>query len=211
MKGECSMQKENQNQNLQGITNMPPQQNHGGHELMDAHEAIGALTGALEQYLLYEEHIQDQKLQNILNRQRTFLTTLYNSLAETLKTGQPPSVKTQNYLMQEDNDVIYGMKQTPPKAPAQSVSEINDQCVTSFMMGAIKACATGFTGAALESTNPILRRVFADSVPNLVEMGYEIFLYQNKKQYYQVPQLQPQDMQAITNGYAPIQNNNMTH
>jgi len=73
------------------------------------------------------------------------------------------------------------------------------------MMGAVKACATGFTTAALEVSNPVLRRVFADSVPNMIEMAYEIFLYQNKNQYYQVPQLQPQDMQAILNSYAPIQ------
>src|SRR5699024_7960137 len=132
-------------------------------------------------------------------------------ITQTLKTGQEPSVKTQTYMMDQSNDVVYGMKPTPPKAPAQSVSEINDQCISSYMMGAVKACATGFTTAALETSNPALRRVFADSVPNMVEMAYEIFLYQNKNQYYQVPQLQPQDMQAIINGYAPIQGNNMTH
>lgn len=202
---------QNEKQGYQDITHMPGEQNHGAHEVMDAHEAVGSLTGALEQYVLYEEHIQDPQLQNILNRQRTFLSTLYNTITQTLKTGQDPSVKTQTYMMDQSNDVVYGMKPTPPKAPAQSVSEINDQCVSSYMMGAVKACATGFTTAALETSNPVLRRVFADSVPNMVEMAYEIFLYQNKNQYYQVPQLQPQDMQAIINGYAPIQGNNMTH
>lgn len=64
--------------------------------------------------------------------------------------------------------------------------------------------------SALEATNPVLRRIFADSVPNVVEMAYEIYLYQNKHQYYQVPQYQQQDMQAIINSFAPVQGN-MTH
>src|SRR5699024_1810914 len=115
-----------------------------GHEIMDAHEAIGSLTGALEQYLLYKEHIQDPTLQNMLTRQHSFLSTLYNTIVQTLKTGQAPTVKTQTYMMDQSNDVVYGMKPTPPKAPAQSVSEVNDQCVSSYMMGAVKACATGF-------------------------------------------------------------------
>lgn len=203
---------QSEGQEFQDIPQMPGELNHGGHEIMDAHEAISTLTGAMEQYLLYEAHIQDTNLQTILNKQRIFLTTLYNTLADTLKTGQAPSVKTQTYMMEQSNDVVYGMKPTPPKAPAQTANEINDQCVSSYMMGAVKACATGFTTAALETTNPALRRVFADSVPNMVEMAYEIFLYQNKHQYYQVPQLQPKDMQAIINSYAPmIQGNNMNH
>src|SRR5699024_10129237 len=147
----------------------------------------------------------------MLNRQRAFLSALYNTLADTLKTGHDPRVKTQTYMMDQNNDVGYGMKPPPPKAPPQSSNESTDQCVSGSVTGAAKACAAGFTTAPLDVSNPVLRRVFADSVPNMIEMAYEIFLYQNKNQYYQVPQLQPQDMQAILNSYAPIQGNHMTH
>jgi spore coat protein CotF len=44
----------------------------------------------------------------------------------------------------------------------------------------------------------------ADSVPNFIEMGYEIFLYQNKRQYYQVPQLPEQEMKQMLNSFDPI-------
>ena len=73
------------------------------------------------------------------------------------------------------------------------------------------------TMAALETTNPVVRRVLADSVPNCIEMAYEISLYQNKHHYYQVPQLAQQDMQQLLNSFAPAQgmpqmpNNNLTH
>lgn len=204
------MQNQNQ-QNMQNSTNMPPQQNHGGHELFDAHEAIGTVVGGLEQYLMYEELIQDQELMSMNQRHRTFMTQLYNTIVDTLKTGQDPQVPTQTYHMDQNNTVTYGMKPSAPKSPSQSVNEINDECISSFMMGNLKAAATAFTTASLEATNPVLRRVFADSVPNIIEMAYELFLYQNKNQYYQVPQLEQSDMQAIMNSYAPVQGNNMPH
>lgn len=46
-----------------------------------------------------------------------------------------------------------------------------------------------------------MRRVLQDSVPNCIEMAYELSLYQNKKGYYQVPQLSQQDMNAMLNAY----------
>ena len=199
------MQNQNQQQNLQDSTQMQPQQNFGGHELLDLHEALGDLVGGMEQYLLYEQHIQDQALASILQRHKTFLTQLYNTIVDTLKSGQDPAVPTQTYNMTESNDIIYGMQPSSPKTPAQSVNELTDECISGFMLGVLKTNATAFTTAALEANNPVLRRILADSVPNMIEMAYEVFLYQNKHQYYQVPQLQVQDMQQITNGFAPIQ------
>ncbi|MUV38346.1 Spore coat protein F-like protein YhcQ [Lentibacillus sp. JNUCC-1] len=200
------MPNQQQNQNMQQSPNMPPQQNHGGHELFDSHEAISTLVGGLEQYMLYEQHIQDPELKDIHQRHKTYMTQLYNTIVETLKTGQDPKVPTQTYNMQMENDVVYGTQPGQPKTPAQSPTEINDQCVSGFMMGQLKACASGFTMTALEATNPVLRRVFADSVPNMIELAYEVFLYQNKHQYYQVPQLKDQDLQMYLNSFAPVQN-----
>ncbi|MBY7142175.1 spore coat protein [Virgibacillus sp. NKC19-3] len=195
---------QNQQQNFQGSQEMPAQQSHGGHELFDAHEAISTLAGGMEQYLLYEQHIQDPELKAILQQQKTFLTQTYNTIVETMQTGQEPTVKTKNYNMGQSNNVIYGMQPSQPKTPAQSVNEINDQHVSGYMIDVLKTGATVFTTTAFETTNPVLRRVFADSIPNLVEMAYEVFLYQNKNQYYQVPQLKQTDMQAIINGFAPM-------
>ena len=60
------------------------------------------------------------------------------------------------------------------------------------------------TMAALETTNPVVRRVLADSVPNCIEMAYELSIYQNKHHYYQVPQLAQQDMQQLLNSFATV-------
>nr|WP_155669443.1 spore coat protein [Ornithinibacillus caprae] len=192
---------------MQDSSQMPAQQSHGGHELFDAHEAISGLVGGMEQYLLYDQHVQDPELKTMLQQHKTFLNQLYNTLVETLKTGQEPTVPTQTYNMTQSNDVVYGMQPSQPKTPAQTVNELNDQCISSFMMGCLKSAASSFTMAALESTNPVMRRVFQDSIPNLIEMAYEVFLYQNKNQYYQVPQLKQQDMQNYMNSFAPLQGN----
>lgn len=199
---------QNQQQpNFESSNQMPPIQNEGGHALFDTHEAIGSVSGAIEKHLLYKEHMKDQELMSISERHHTFMAQMYNSLVDTLKTGQDPAVPTQTYKMQASNEVIYGMKQSQPKAPSQSTNEINDECVSAFMLGDLKSIATAFTTTALESTNPVLRRVFADSIPNVIEMAYEVFLYQNKHQYYQVPQLEAKDMQILMNCFAPIQGN----
>lgn len=205
------MLNQNQQQNQQQpTTQMPPQMQFGGHELLDADESIGALVGALEHYVLYGQHVQDQELMTIMQRQRGFLSQLYNTILETMKTGKDPAVKTQTYQMQQGNESIYGLKQSSPKTPIQSVNELNDECISDFLISHLKAVSSSFTLAALEATNPVLRRVFADSIPNTIEMAYEMYLYMNKKGYYQVARLDQQDMQIMMNSHGPIQGN-MSH
>lgn len=202
---------QSQNQGQQQSSQMPLTQQFGAHELLDADEAIDTLVGGIEHFVLYDEHVQDAQLKNIMQRQKAALTQIYNSLIDTMKSGQDPAVKTQTYLMEEsDTKTTFGMQPSSPKAPIQSVSELNDECISSAILGHIKAIASEFTLAALEATHPVLRRIFSDSIPNVIEMGYEMYLYQNAKQYYEVPQLSPQDMQTIVNsfGQAP---NNMQH
>lgn len=199
-----------QNQQQQGYTesnHMGQQQMHAAHSLLEAHNTIGSVVATIEQSLLYESHIQDQKLMQIAQKQRTYLQGLYNTLVDTMKSGQDPAVPTQTYNMGESTNAIYGMQPGAPKSPADSVQKINDECVSGFLLGGLKTLATGFTTAAIETTNPVMRREFADSVPNMIEMAYEIFLYQNKQHYYQLPQLQQMDANAVQNGFAPMQGN----
>jgi len=195
----------------QQSSNMPNQQAFGGHELFDTHEAVGALVGTLEHFPIYGPHVQDTELNTIMQRQQNFLSQMYNTIVDTLTSGQDPSIETQVYKMEENNQSVYGMSPSSPKTPIQSVQELNDECISSAILGHLKGIATHFTTTALEATNPVLRRVFADSIPNVIEMAYEMYLYQNKHQYYQVPQLQQQDMQALRQSYAPIMKGNISH
>ncbi|WP_404460260.1 spore coat protein [Sutcliffiella horikoshii] len=200
----------NMNMNMAGT--QTTNTNHGGHELFDAHEVIAGIISMLDQYQMYEQHIQDPALKDILTRQTTFVTQMYNTIVESFRTGQKPSVSTQVYKMTQTHDVVYGITPSQPKKPNQSVNELADKGLSAYMLGQTKGLATLLAMTALEMTNPVLRRVVADSVPNFIEMSYEIFLYQNKHGYYQVPQLAMQDMNAMLQSYTTVSNQgNMPH
>ncbi|MNE15783.1 Coat F domain protein [compost metagenome] len=209
------MQNMNQNQN-QFSSTMPMNQvkvkNRGGHEIFDGHETISNIINMLDQYQMYAQYIKDPELKSIAQRQASFVTQMYNTIVECYKTGKDPAVPTQQYRMTQNNNVIYGVKPGQPKKPNQSISEISDQGLSAYMMANTKSLATLLPMTALEMNNPVLRRVLADSVPNFIEMSYEIFLYQNKHGYYQVPELTEQDASIMLNSYTTTsQSGNMTH
>lgn len=184
-------------------TQMPSNLSHGGHEVFDVQEVLTSTIGVLDQYMMFRTFVKDQQLLNILDRQYSFLTDQYNILCECFNTGSKPSHGTKVYNMQLSNNVTYGFKPSQPKKPMQSINEVSDQGISGHMLGLMKSQATMLTTASLEATNPVVRRVLADSVPNVVEMAYELFLYQNQHAYYQVPQLAQQDMQKMMSGFAP--------
>ncbi|MFD2442837.1 spore coat protein [Bacillus sp. CGMCC 1.16607] len=197
--------------------NVPQQMNHGGHELFDVHEVLSGAVGTLNQYTLLRQHVKDPELLDILDRQFQFMQEEYNITLQSFQTGQDPSKPTQSYKMNQGNDFIYGMKPAQPKKPWQSAAEISDEFISGCMLNSCKTGASAKAMAALEVTNPVVRRVLADSVPNCIEMAYELSIYQNKHHYYQVPQLAQQDMTQLLNAFAPTQkqmqmpNNNMSH
>ena len=156
---------------------VPPQMNHGGHEVLDIHEVLSGSIAALNQMMLLRPQVKDPELLDILDRQYRFALDEYNITVESFKTGKDPSHPTGSYKMTQGNDFVYGMKATQPKKPIQSATEISDEMISGFLLDACKTSASGKTMAALESCNPVVRRVLADSVPNCIEMAYELSLY----------------------------------
>lgn len=179
----------------------PLSTNHGGHELLDTHEVLGTMIGGLNQFILLRDHVQDPELLSILDKQYAFMLDEYNITVEAYKTGHDPQHPTRTYNMQTDNNFQYGLSPSEPKKPMQAASEIDDAIISGYLLSAHKASATCKTSAALETCNPVLRRVLQDSIPNCIEMAYEISIYQNKKGDYQVPQFADPDMQAMLNMY----------
>jgi spore coat protein CotF len=194
---------------------MPPNmmntqsKDHGGHELFDAHEIIAGIISMLDQYQMYDQHIQDPELKDIVKRQSAFVTTMYNTIVGSFSTGHDPVVPTQQYKMKQNHTATYGIKPGAPKKPNQSVNELSDKGLSAYMLGQTKSLSTLLAMTALEMTNPVLRRVVADSVPNFIEMSYEVFLYQNKHGYYQVPQLNEQDMTLMLQSYTTVPQQNL--
>ncbi|MEG0471905.1 MAG: spore coat protein [Solibacillus sp.] len=184
---------------------MPLSMNHGAHELFKVHEVLRSMTASLNQYILLRDHVKDQELLTIMDRQYAFMLDEYNITMEAYKTGKDPQHPTRSYNMQIGNDFVYGIKPGEPAKPMTAANEICDGVISGYMLGCHKVGATGKTSAALECTNPVVRRVLQDSVPNCVEMAYEISLYQNKKGIYQVAQLSPADMNTMLNMHGQAQ------
>lgn len=186
----------------QTMPNMQPTDTkHGGHEVMDVHEVLNCTLSTLDHYLLYKQQIKDPELLEICTRQHQFILDQYNILVECFKSGMNPSHPTSRYQMAQHNDVVYGLSPGQPMKPKMNASEIGDKCISGYMMGLMKVGASDLSKASAEVTNPVVRRVMADSIPNYIEMAYELFLYQNKHQYYQVPQFSEQDMQTLVNSF----------
>ena len=209
------MQNQQQPNGMTQGSGMPPNmmnaqsKNHGGHELFDAHEIIAGIISLLDQYQMYDQHIQDPELKDIVMRQSAFVTTMYNTIVGSFSTGHDPQVPTQQYKMSQSHTTTYGIKPGAPKKPNQSVQDLSDKGLSAYMLGQTKSLASLLAMTALEMTNPVLRRVVADSVPNFIEMSYEIFLYQNKHGYYQVPQLKDQDMTLMLQSYTEVPQQNL--
>lgn len=198
------MQQNQVHQNMQ-TGPIPQKFNHGGHEIFDVHEVLSGTIGAMNTYTVLRQYAKDPELLDIMDRQYKFIQDEYNITVESFQTGQDPSKPTQSYQMKQNNNFTYGMKPSQPKKPIQSPSELDDAAVSGLLLGQAKSMAMAKTGAALETTNPVVRRVLADSIPNCIEMAYELSIYQNKHGYYQVPQLAEQDMEQMIQSYAPTE------
>lgn len=177
--------------------------NHGGHELFDMHEVISTTISVLDQFMMYRPYVQDQELLSILDRQYNFILSQYNLTVECFTTGEKPSQETSTYMMNASTNVTYGITPSQPKKPNQSLADIKDAGISGYMLGLIKTSASLLTMAAVEVNNPVVRRVLASQVQHYIEMAYEIFLYQNKHAYYQVPQLDRSDMQQMLMAFVP--------
>ncbi|NGP46486.1 spore coat protein [Bacillaceae bacterium SIJ1] len=196
---------------MSGSTSMPNQQpvpanmNHGGHEVFDLHEVLAGQINVMDQFMMFRQYIKDQELIDILDRQYQFIMEQYNILVDAFSTGADPQQKTGQYEMKMSNDVIYGLQPSQPKKPNQSIQDIKEAGVSGHMLGLLKSTSSLLAMTGVEVTNPVVRRVIQDSVPNYMEMAYEVFLYQNKHHYYQVPQLKEQDMQQMISGFQKAQ------
>ncbi|WP_342525662.1 spore coat protein [Chryseomicrobium sp. FSL W7-1435] len=187
----------------QSSQQLQPTMNHGAHEIFDVQETLKTLIGAQNHFTFWKNQIKDSKLKEVAEKQHTYLIDTYNTVVESFQTGLAPNKATYPYEMKLVHDYVYGIKQQTPLSPMESPNAVNDAFISSVLLSAVKACATHATTAALECTNPVVRRVLADSVPNFIELGYELAIYQNQNHIYQVPLLQQTDADMITQGFQP--------
>lgn len=175
--------------------------NFGAMELLVSRDVLGGMIDTLNQFLVLKSTVTCQELLAIIESQTKFLKDEYNLIVQVAKNGQPPK-HTERYKIAQMSEFTYGLDMNAqPKKPLTNMSEVSEGWISGRMLGALKACTSVKMIGAIESTNPVLRRVIADSIPNDIEMAYEIALYMNKKGFYQVPQFQPDVMTHLANEF----------
>jgi spore coat protein CotF len=173
----------------------------GAHETMEMHEVLSETINCINTFQLFQNHVTDAGLKQILNRQLDFLANEYNNMVNTLHTqGRSQAVP---YRAQKTAAPKYGLRQPAPAAPNVSVTQFDDRDVASCMLSSAKCSAAMRMHAALECSDPQLRSMLLQAAQNSAEMAYEIWSFMNQKGYYQVPTMMENTTQTMLNVYQP--------
>ena len=173
----------------------------GAHETMEMHEVLNETVNCINTFQLFQQHVTDPGLRQILDRQLDFLSNEYNSMVNTLHThGRGQAVP---YRAQKGGTPKYGLRQPAPEAPNASYQQFDDRDIASCMLSSAKCGAAMRMHAALECADPMLRSMLLQAAQNSAEMAYETWNFMNQKGYYQVPTMLQQTTQTMVNVYQP--------
>lgn len=175
----------------------------GAHEMMELHEVLTGSIDAINVFELYRPHVKDPQLMLLLDRQLQFMKQEYNSLAQAMNQQGMASMGGTPYRAPKMMNPIYGLHQPKPQHPNASANEMNDEDVSSGMLGFHKSSASKSMVAAQEIVQPQLRRMVQQGAVNCSEMSYEVFQYMNQKGYYQVPTMADITTNTMMTTYQP--------
>jgi spore coat protein CotF len=173
----------------------------GAHEVMELHEVLTDAIDGIHQFQLYRPHVQDPQLMQILDHQIQFITQEYNSMVQTIH--QQGAGQAVPYRAPKNFQPVYGLDQPAPQNPNASINQMDDRDVASGMLGCHKASAQVKMIAALECSDPQLRRMLQQGAINCAEQAYEVWQYMNQKGYYQVPTMLEMTTNTVLNTFTP--------
>ncbi|WP_149454064.1 spore coat protein [Pasteuria penetrans] len=185
------------------IGGIPASQNHSAHELFAVHEVLHTTLNVLDQYLLLRPRSCCQELSAMLDRQYAFLCDEYNMMVQCFSTGQDPEHRTGRYMMRVNNQTSFHQQPMGMaiRRPIASENAVSGPHIAIYSLGMLKSLVAQKAAAVCEIIHPVIRRVISDSLPNNIEMAYELYLYLNHRGQYAVPQMGPQTMQGMTNAF----------
>lgn len=163
----------------------------GAHEVLELHEILCHSINGINQFLLYEPHIRDERLRDIFFHQMNFMKEEYNQLVSMMDLSS--SGKSKSYKVFSAFEPRYGLDQPPQSYPKVYTHQLLDSDIASGMLGYHKSSAVVKMTASLEFANLSLRNVIIQSAKNCADQAYEIFQYMNERGLYQVPILTNQE------------------
>lgn len=173
---------------------------YGAHEVMELHEVLTDAIDGINRFQLYRPHVTDNELLSILDHQVQFMTQNYNNMVQAA--NQTGLGQATPYRAPKSPQPKYGLHNPQPQSPNDSVNAMDDQDVSSGMLGCHKASAFVRMMGALECANPELRRMMQQAAVNCSEQAYEVWQYMNEKGYYQVPTMKEMTTDTMMSTYS---------
>ncbi|MFE8699552.1 spore coat protein [Cytobacillus sp. FJAT-54145] len=163
----------------------------GAHEVIELHEVLNDAINGINQFHLYEPHVQDETLREILNHQIEFLIKEYNQLVNVMNTNSQNQGAV-SYRTFTGYVPRYGLDEPQSSYPKPTANQLTDQDIATGMLSCHKSSAMMKMTAALEFANLQLRNMMTQGAKNCSDLAYETFQYMNERGYYQVPILSNQ-------------------
>jgi spore coat protein CotF len=172
---------------------------YGAHEVLELHEVLDSMVNGINTFQLYRNHVQDQQLAQILDRQLGFAAQEYDSLVNALQ--QKGMQQAVPYRALKAQSPKYGLRQPGPVSPNASANELDDRDIASCVMDWHKSMAVKKMHASLECADPHLRRMLQQGAINCGEQAFETWQYMNQHGYYQVPTMKEMTTQTLIQTY----------
>lgn len=178
----------------------------GAHEVLDLHEVLSESICALNTMQLYRPYVQDQQLQQMMNRHMQAMIADYNNMVQTahqLGGTQAMPARAHKYMANPNVSFqpMYGLHNPQTQTPAAGPDQIDDVDAVIALLNSHKTSAAMKMKATLEMAHPTLRHLMQTSANSCADMAYECFQYANSKGYYQVPTLKDTTTNTMIQSY----------
>lgn len=176
----------------------------GAHETMEVNEVLLEKVNMITHFNLYAQSTKNQRLLDMLMRhQQEEIRTYDEILAYTHDYNRfnpvPPRTNVRGITPQQ---IQYGVNQ-PPQMQPQSDAAMTDRDVAIAMLQCHKNASMNGLRATLECADPNLRQMLLNSCANCVNQAYEVFLFLNEQNEYQVPELNSRIAKDFLHRYQP--------
>ncbi|WP_335872387.1 spore coat protein [Bacillus sp. 2205SS5-2] len=175
---------------------------HGNHEVYNLHEILSGLINIVDFLTIAREFVQLNELKILVNHQHQYILSHYHAIVTMLEQQQTTMINTK-YERLNKGSVVFGETSAIPKFPVKEFAEINDEKFSGQMLGLMKSMSSLLTVSTLEIANPTFRTLLAQSVPDYIDMAYDLFLFQNQHNFYPVT-VNIDTVQALVKNYSSI-------
>lgn len=162
--------------------------------MMEVGKAMTSIVNCMNTFRMCQPHIKQQKMMSIMDKQMQYMMSMCKNIGKYMQ-SKGGNVEMPQQMMSWQSEYEFGnsMQQQRLQMDAGQLDEFHTGCC---MMSALKSCSIACNVATMACTDPIIRNIVMGCCTSCMNMAYDIFMYMNKKEMFQLS-----NMQGITNEY----------